>query len=132
MHKYSATTRNIKINVIPSFLEEQSDPDDGYYFWAYSIEIENLGAAAVQLRSRYWRIIDALGQAQEVRGAGVVGEEPVIAPGDSYRYTSGAPLPTPSGMMHGCYQMQHEDGELFNVDIPAFSLDSPHEKNKSN
>jgi ApaG protein len=80
----------------------------------------------VQLRSRYWLITDAQGQTQEVRGPGVVGEEPVIAPGDCFTYTSGAPLPTASGIMVGSYQMETASGEMFNVDVPAFSLDSPY------
>ena len=78
------------------------------------------------LRSRYWKITDGRGRIQEVRGAGVVGEQPTLAPGQSFEYTSGAPLPTPSGFMVGSYQMQASDGHLFNVEIPAFSLDSPH------
>ena len=123
---YEATTRQIRVIVEPSFEEDESSPGDSHFFWSYTIEIENLSQEPVQLRSRYWQITDALGQVQEVRGHGVVGEEPVIAPGDRFSYTGGAPLPTASGIMVGCYQMETPGGELFNVDVPAFSLDSPY------
>lgn len=123
---YQATTRSIRVSVEPAFEEEESSPGDDHFFWSYTIEIENLGSEPVQLRSRYWLITDAQGQMQEVRGPGVVGEEPVIAPGDCFTYTSGAPLATSSGIMVGCYQMETASGELFNVDVPAFSLDSPY------
>jgi ApaG protein len=123
---YEATTSNIRITVNPQFLEGHSRPDEGHFVWAYTIKIENLGHETVTLRTRYWKITDARGRIQEVRGAGVVGEQPTLVPGQSFEYTSGAPLPTPSGFMTGSYQMQTEDGRLFNVDIPAFSLDSPH------
>jgi ApaG protein len=123
---YEATTFNIRITVKPQFLEGHSRPDEGHFVWAYTIKIENLGQETVTLRTRYWKITDAMGRIQEVRGAGVVGEQPTLQPGQSFEYTSGAPLPTPSGFMTGAYQMQAADGRLFNVDIPAFSLDSPH------
>jgi ApaG protein len=123
---YEATTFNIRITVKPQFLEGHSRPDEGHFVWAYTIKIENLGKETVTLRTRYWKITDAMGRIQEVRGAGVVGEQPTLQPGQSFEYTSGAPLPTPSGFMTGAYQMQAADGRLFNVDIPAFSLDSPH------
>jgi ApaG protein len=123
---YEATTSNIRITVKPQFLEGHSRPDEGHFVWAYTITIENLGQETVTLRTRYWKITDARGRIQEVRGAGVVGEQPTLQPGQSFEYTSGAPLPTPSGFMTGAYQMQTADGRLFNVDIPAFSLDSPH------
>jgi len=123
---YQRTTRDIAITVKPEYLEAQSRPDDGYFVWAYTITIENLGAETVTLRTRYWRITDARGRVQEVRGAGVVGEQPTLKPGERFQYTSGAPLPTPSGFMTGAYQMETETGEPFNVDIPVFSLDSPH------
>ena len=127
MKTYEAVTRGIRVRVEPAFLEDQSVPEDGQYFWAYTIQIENLGTETVQLKTRYWRITDSTGQIQEVRGAGVVGEQPLLRPGDSFEYTSGAPLPTPSGFMGGFYQMQSAGGELFNVEIPTFSLDSPHQ-----
>jgi ApaG protein len=123
---YETTTSNIRITVKPQFLEGHSRPDEGHFVWAYTIKIENLGQETVTLRTRYWKITDARGRIQEVRGAGVVGEQPTLQPGQSFEYTSGAPLPTPSGFMAGAYQMQTADGRLFNVDIPAFSLDSPH------
>ena len=123
---YEATTSNIRITVKPQFLESQSRPDEEHFVWAYTIRIENLGQETVTLRTRYWKITDGRGRIQEVRGAGVVGEQPTLAPGQSFEYTSGAPLPTPSGFMVGSYQMQASDGHLFNVEIPAFPLDSPH------
>ena len=107
-------------------------PEEGRFFWAYTVEISNLGRERVQLRSRYWRITDAAGRVEEVRGAGVVGEQPLIEPGASYTYTSGCPLTTPSGFMSGWYQMVGSDGGLFNVEIPAFSLDSPYEPRRVN
>jgi ApaG protein len=122
---YQRTTRSIRITVKPAFLEEQSQPDEGYYVWAYTITIENQSEETVTLKTRYWRITDGKGQVQEVRGAGVVGEQPTLKPGDSFEYTSGAPLPTPSGFMVGSYQMETAQGEPINVEIPAFSLDSP-------
>ena len=121
---YRATTRGIEVQVTPRFLSERSSPESGYYFWAYTIEITNRGSATVQLKTRHWRITDAHGKLQEVRGAGVVGEEPVLAPGESFEYTSGVPLPTPSGIMAGTYGMVTSEGEHFNIDVPAFSLDS--------
>jgi ApaG protein len=122
---YQATTRDIRVKVEPSFLEEESSPDDNRYFWAYTIEVTNLGLDTVQLRSRYWRITDARGKVEEVRGPGVVGKQPVLKPGETFTYTSGCPLTTPSGIMVGTYQMQTESGEMFVVQIPAFSLDRP-------
>jgi len=123
---YEATTRDIRVQVEPNFLEEDSSPGQGYYFWAYTVEIANRGDQTVQLLSRHWRITDAAGRTQEVRGAGVVGAQPTLSPGESFRYTSGAPLRTPSGFMRGSYQMEAEDGQTFDVAIPAFSLDSPY------
>jgi len=121
---YRAVTRNIEVTVTPRFLAERSSPDNGYFFWAYTIEITNLGGETVQLRTRHWRITDAYGRLQEVKGAGVVGEEPVLRSGQSFEYTSGVPLPTPSGFMTGSYGMVTEAGEGFDIEIPAFSLDS--------
>ena len=120
---YSAVTRNIEVKVTPRFLAERSSPDNGYFFWAYTIAIANNSAETVQLKTRHWRITDANGRLQEVRGAGVVGEEPVLKPGQSFEYTSGVPLPTPSGFMVGTYGMVTTSGERFDIDIPAFSLD---------
>jgi ApaG protein len=123
MSTYRAVTRNIEVTVAPRFLSERSSPDNGYFFWAYSIEITNQGQETVQLKTRHWRITDANGKLQEVKGAGVVGEQPVLKPGESFEYTSGVPLPTPSGFMVGTYGMVTEAGETFDIDIPAFSLD---------
>jgi ApaG protein len=122
---YRATTRGIEVQVTPRFLSDRSSPENGYYFWAYTIEITNRGPATVQLKTRHWRITDAHGKLQEVRGAGVVGETPTLEPGESFEYTSGVPLPTPSGFMTGTYGMVTvEGGEGFDIQIPAFSLDS--------
>ena len=123
---YRAVTKNIEITVEPDFLEDRSDPRMGRYFWAYTIEIANKGDRTVQLVSRHWRITDANGKLDEVKGAGVVGEQPILREGESFRYTSGCPLSTPSGFMVGTYQMVDENGDAFEVTIPAFSLDSPH------
>ncbi len=124
---YSETTRSIKVTVKPIFLEDQSSPSDNRYVWAYHVRIENHGGETVQLRRRHWRITDSLGRVQEVRGPGVVGEQPVLNPGESFEYTSGTPLSTPSGIMVGSYEMETPDGQSFPVAIPAFSLDSPHQ-----
>ena len=121
---YSETTRSIEVTVRPIYLEDQSSPDEQHFVWAYHVRIENKGGETVQLRTRYWRITDAMGRVQEVRGAGVVGEEPVIEPGQSFEYTSGVPLPTPSGFMAGRYGMVTTAGEAFDIEIPAFSLDA--------
>jgi len=129
---YSETTQSIKVTVQPHYLEDQSAPEDDHYVWAYHVLIENLGAETVQLKSRYWHITDAVGQAQEVRGEGVVGEQPVLEPGASYEYTSGTPLATPSGIMVGAYTMVNERGERFDVAIPAFSLDCPYGEKRLN
>jgi ApaG protein len=129
---YSETTRAITVTVRPIYLEEQSSPERQQFVWAYHVRIENKGPDTVQLRNRYWRITDALGRVQEVRGAGVVGEQPLLKPGDSFEYTSGTPLPTPSGIMAGSYEMETSVGERFNVTIPAFSLDSPHQPVRMN
>jgi len=125
---YRATTRDIRITVTPQYLADRSSAADGRFFWAYTIEIVNLGKITVQLRSRHWKITDALGKLQEVKGPGVVGEQPVLKPGERFEYTSGVPLTTPTGTMVGTYQMVSESGEKFDVEIPAFSLDSPHGK----
>ena len=124
---YETITRDIRVAVEPHFLADQSDPAQNRYVWAYRVTISNGGAGTVQLRSRYWRITDAAGRVQEVRGPGVVGKQPVLAPGESFEYISGTPLPTPSGFMGGTYQMQSGEGEQFDVEIPTFSLDSPHQ-----
>ena len=121
---YEAITRQVRVNVVPRFMAEESNPREKVFFWAYTIEIANNGKETVQLKTRYWQITDATGRVQEVRGAGVVGEEPVLAPGESFEYTSGVPLPTPSGFMAGRYGMVTDKGENFEIEVPAFSLDS--------
>ena len=122
---YKAITRDIEVMAEPFFLEERSNPDDDEYFWAYRITIANHSRRVVKLLSRHWRITDGLGRVREVRGEGVVGDQPELGPGDSYQYTSGCPLTTPSGFMVGAYTMSGGDGETFEIDIPAFSLDVP-------
>ncbi|GJD48905.1 Protein ApaG [Methylobacterium crusticola] len=123
---YKAETRGISVIVKPRFVEEESSPGNDRYFFAYTVEITNNGRERVQLRSRHWRIIDGRGGMQEVRGAGVVGKQPVLGPGESFSYTSGCPLTTPDGTMEGTYTMSTADGDSFEAAIPAFHLDSPH------
>jgi ApaG protein len=123
---FTKTTHLVKVTAVPMYLVEQSEPEEDHFVWAYTIHIENHGECTVQLISRYWHITDALGQVQEVNGAGVVGEQPVLEPGEVYQYTSGVVLPTSSGIMDGYYEMENlSSGERFHVVIPAFSLDSP-------
>ncbi|WP_137135765.1 Co2+/Mg2+ efflux protein ApaG [Rhizobium sp. FKY42] len=122
---YRARTKDIEVEVEPYYLEEQSDPEDGRYVWGYRIVIANHSNTTVQLIHRYWHITDENGLVDEVEGPGVVGEQPRLEPGDTYEYSSGCPLDTPSGIMFGHYQMRTDDGRTFIVDIPAFSLDSP-------
>jgi ApaG protein len=127
---YAKVTQEIQVTVEPIYLEDQSAPDEDHYVWAYHVRIENLGAETVQLRSRYWRITDSLGRTQEIRGSGVVGEHPVLHPGETFEYTSGTPLATPSGIMVGSYRMVTADGKDIDVAIPAFSLDSPYQQRR--
>lgn len=122
---YTAETEGVVVRVRPSYLAGQSDPAEGRWVWAYQVEIVNLSGGPVQLVARRWTITDALGRVEEVRGPGVVGEQPVIEPGDSYAYASGCPLATPSGSMVGAYFMQDAEGRMFEAAIPAFSLDVP-------
>ena len=121
---YRAVTHDIEITAEPEFLADESDPKHKRWFWSYTITITNHGRSSVQLINRYWQITDGNGRLHEVRGTGVVGEQPVIKPGETYRYTSGCPLDTPQGIMAGHYQMQCSTGEMMTVEIPAFSLDS--------
>ncbi|VAX04721.1 ApaG protein [hydrothermal vent metagenome] len=123
---YEATTHGVKVSVQPFYLEDESDPDEGRYFWAYQVKIENLSKEKLQLKSRRWQITDSMGRTEEVQGEGVIGEQPVIEPGYIFEYTSGAPLGTSSGFMAGHYRMYKDDGSSFDVVIPAFSLDSPY------
>ena len=124
---YTATTRDIRVTVEPTYLDDQSAPADNHFVWAYTVTIENMGRETVQLLTRHWKITDARGDLHEVRGSGVIGEQPTLEPGDKYEYTSGTPLATPSGIMMGTYQMENERGEEFDIAIPAFSLDSPYQ-----
>lgn len=121
---YSTTTSNVVVSVKPVFLDHESVPEKNIYVWAYTVKIQNVGNEVLQLRTRHWRITDAYGRTQEVHGPGVVGEQPVLKPGETFEYTSGTPLSTPSGIMMGSYSMQAPDGRMFDVEIPAFSLDS--------
>jgi ApaG protein len=129
---YEAITRSISVRVEPCYLDEKSEPDEDYFVWAYRVHIENQGGETVQLRRRRWQITDSLGRVQEVAGDGVVGEQPVLAPGEAFEYTSGTPLSAPSGVMLGSYQMETCEGAAFDVAIPAFSLDSPYDDRAHN
>lgn len=129
---YELMTREIVVRVAPEYMVEESAPEDDFYVWTYKVEIENCGTETIQLCTRQWQIIDASGKTEEVYGEGVVGEQPVLGPGDGFEYSSGAPLGTPSGLMAGSYTVQTATGELFDVRIPAFSLDSPHEIRRLN
>jgi ApaG protein len=127
---YERSTRGIRVAVKPAFLEDQSDPEEQRYIWSYTVVIENKSPETVQLMSRYWHITDAEGHVKEVRGPGVVGAQPVLAPGERFEYTSGCPLPTASGAMAGRYQMRVSSGEDFEAEIPGFVLESPHERRR--
>ena len=130
---YSATTHHIRVTVRTFFLADQSSADEGRWVWAYRVGIENLGREAVQLMRRTWLITDALARTQRVHGDGVVGEQPVLEPGERFEYTSGTPLPTPSGIMRGAYHMVTvSGGEAFDVEVPAFSLDVPRSRSTLN
>ncbi|HMT15410.1 MAG TPA: Co2+/Mg2+ efflux protein ApaG [Aestuariivirga sp.] len=129
---YQETTRQIRVAVTPAYLASQSEPDADRFLWSYTVTLENLGQETVQLLSRHWIITDARGHVQHVQGEGVVGDQPVLGPGDRYQYSSGCPLSTPSGIMSGSYQMTTLAGERFDIAIPAFSLDSPHAEHSVN
>lgn len=122
---YQQETEGVLIQVRPTFLDEDSDPDANRFFWSYTVVIENRGDEAVQLLEREWRITDARNRTEIIRGSGVVGEQPVIEPGARFEYTSGAPLPTPSGFMRGAYTLVRASGERFDALVPGFALDSP-------
>jgi ApaG protein len=124
---YTKITRGIRVTVNPTFLGAQSDPEESRFMWAYHVRIANEGRETVQLLHRHWRIVEATGRIVQVDGVGVVGEQPVLEPGTEFEYTSGTPLSTPSGIMAGRYEMETATGDRFDVDIPAFSLDSPHQ-----
>lgn len=130
---YEQETSGLVVRVEPQFLPEESRPDEGRFVWAYTIEIENRSEETVQLVSRFWRITDENGLTQEVRGEGVIGQQPVLEPGQSFRYTSAAPLAAPSGVMMGAYSMQRlGDGGAFDIAVPIFALDSPHQSRLAN
>ena len=129
---YRTITRNIEITANPKFLEGQSEPDQGKFVWAYTITIANHGSETVRLLSRHWVITDGNGSRQDVRGPGVVGEQPVLKPSDSFTYSSGCPLTTPSGLMMGTFGMVNDAGENFDVAIPAFSLDCRFDRHSVN
>ena len=122
----------VKILVEPTYLEDHSDPSENSYLWAYTVKIKNNSTDTIKLVSRHWKIFDSNGSFREVKGKGVVGEQPIIQPGDEFEYTSGTPLKTSSGLMHGSYQMEDFNGESFEVSIPPFSLDVPNNNKKLN
>lgn len=124
-----AMTRGIRVEVSPDYLENQSDPRGGLWMFAYHVKVRNDGSDTVQLVGRHWIITDATGRVEEVRGPGVVGEQPVLKPGQSFDYTSGCPLPTPMGTMHGSYQMVTQKGERFDAEIAPFTLAEPYTVN---
>jgi ApaG protein len=123
---YTIVTHDIQITVLPEFVPERSDADEASFWWAYTVEIANRGKVTVQLTARHWKITDGNGRLEEVKGAGVVGEQPILKPGETFRYTSGTNMSTPSGIMTGTYKMVNENGESFDAEIPVFSLDSPY------
>lgn len=122
---YKETTADISVSVRPEYMDDQSDPDQGHYTWAYHVRIENQGERIIQLLSRHWKIADSLGNCQEIVGDGIVGHQPTLGPGDSFEYSSGTPLAAPSGFMSGTFNMISEDGIRFDVAVPAFALDGP-------
>ena len=132
LRMYEKVTRGIRVSVVPKYLEDQLTPVESYYYWSYTIEIVNEGKEPVQLKTRHWRITDASGRTEEVRGDGVVGKTPRLEPGEAFSYTSGCPLRTSSGLMVGSYAFTRSNGEVFEVAIPAFSLDSPYGKPRLN
>jgi ApaG protein len=125
---YHETTHGIRVTVMPVYIDERSSPKENKFFWAYRVVIANEGRVTVQLLSRHWHITDANGHTEQVRGRGVVGEQPILRPGETFEYTSGCPLTTPSGFMRGTYTMVDEAGDRFEIAIPAFALDLPDAK----
>ena len=126
--KYKTVTKDISVSVEPFYLDQESEPEDSHYVWGYQVQIENYGNETVQLERRHWIITDGNGRTHELDGEGVIGEQPILKPGQAFEYTSGAPLTTPSGFMVGTYKMKNSDGTYFDVAIPAFSLDVPTDK----
>jgi len=129
---YRKTTRSIEVLVVPVFQADRSQPENNLFIWSYHIRIENQSDETVTLRQRCWHITDAYGHTEIVRGAGVVGEQPKLAPGDHFEYSSGTPLSTPSGIMVGSYDLEKDTGGWITIDVPAFSLDSPHDRARMN
>jgi ApaG protein len=129
---YEAETHGVVVRVSPTFLDDESSPEDDRFIWAYHVEIENRGDRTLQLMTRHWRITDRDGRVQEVNGDGVVGQKPVLSPGAKFEYTSGAPLSAPSGMMQGVYRLFDEDGGVVDARIPLFALDSPYDRSAPN
>lgn len=125
---YEAITDGVIVRVRPKFMHDESKPATGEYVWAYTVEIENGSDSTWQIMRRHWRIVDAEGRQQLVEGEGVVGQQPVLNPGEAFRYTSGAPLAAPSGVMTGAYDLETDDGASLTVEIPVFSLDSPYDQ----
>ena len=123
---------NVKVFVESTYLEDHSDPYEDSYLWSYKVIIKNNEKEKIKLISRHWKIFDSNGNFREVKGKGVVGEQPTIEPGDKFEYTSGTPLTTSSGFMEGTYEMQSDNGNFFDVQIPQFSLDTPFENNELN
>lgn len=122
-----ATTHGIRVRVSSDYVEDESQPEEGRFFWTYTVRIDNDSQDVVTLRRRHWKIADSMGQSFVVKGDGVVGQQPTLEPGDAFEYTSGTPLSAPSGMMFGSYEMDGADGGAFDVMIPPFSLDSPYD-----
>ena len=129
MTKVQATTQAITVKAEAFYVPERSSALKNHYFFAYRIEIENEGEVPVRLMNRHWVITDGHGEVQEVQGAGVIGSQPLIAPGDKFAYTSACPLTTPVGTMSGSYEMEVEGGEPFEAEIPAFTLAMPYSLN---
>lgn len=130
---YEELTEGVRVRATPSFDVTESVPDEGRFMWSYAIEIANLSARPVQLINRYWRIVDAHGHAQEVRGEGVVGKQPLLQPGEAFSYVSRCPLNAPSGMMGGHYGLIYADtSEPLIVTVPTFALDSPFANKRAN
>ncbi len=129
---YSKTTNGVTVTVTPYFLDDQSSPLESHFVWAYQVNIKNSSKNSIKLSQRNWFIIDANGKILNIRGEGVVGEFPLIKPGESFEYTSGTPLKTNNGIMQGFYLVSQENGEELKIDIPTFSLDSPYNKTKLN
>lgn len=126
---YSKTTHEIDVTVVPLFIKEEcNNREESRYIWAYRVQIKNNRSIPVQLKSRWWRIVDNTGCIKEIAGEGVVGEQPWVAPGETYEYASGASLTTPSGIVLGSYHMETTEGSEFDIDVPAFSLDSPYQE----